>query len=144
AGLFSSTSYMDAVFTNGHLAVGTENKSIRGNQVESVPHWISRNGVDVFYQGFSCTILYSYTGKSFSDALNTVDPPPTGARGITPEYGVWDFNASMPINGFLNIRAGVGNIFDLKYFTKRPVIYPGPGIWPSDGRNFYVTVGLKI
>ncbi|MBC7903476.1 MAG: TonB-dependent receptor [Gemmatimonadaceae bacterium] len=144
AGIFSSTSYMDAVFTDGQLSTGTENKSIRGNKVESVPHWISRNGVDIVYQGFSCTILYSYTGKSFSDALNTVDPPTTGAKGITPGYGVWDFNASVPVNGFINVRAGVGNIFDLKYFTKRPVMYPGPGIWTSDGRNFYVTVGLKI
>jgi Fe(3+) dicitrate transport protein len=94
AGVFTSTSFMNAKYITGQVATGTANKSIEGNKVEAVPEWISRNGVDILYKGFSCTILYSYTSSTFSDALNTVTPPASGAKGSTPAYSIWDFNAS--------------------------------------------------
>ena len=144
AGLFTSTSYMKARYISGQVTDGTKNKSIVGNTVEAVPQWITRNGLDVLYKGFAGSILYNYTSSSFSDALNTVKPPASGAKGYTPAYSIFDFNASMMLTSILTIRAGVNNIFDKKYFTKRPTFYPGPGIWPSDGRNCYVTVGVKI
>ena len=144
AGLFTSTSYMNARYISGQVTDGTKNKSIVGNKVEAVPQWISRNGLDILYKGFSCTILYNYTSSSFSDALNTVTPPASGAKGYTPAYSVWDFNATVRANSIFTIRAGVNNFFGKKYFTKRPVFYPGPGIWPSDGINFYLTLGFKI
>ena len=144
AGLFTSTSYMNAKYTSGQVSTGSTNKSIAGNKVEAVPNWISRNGLDILFKGFSCTILYNYTSSNFSDALNTYDPPASGARGFTPGYSIWDFNATMKVNVMFTIRAGVNNIFNKPYFTKRPTFYPGPGIWPSDGRNVYVTVGFKL
>lgn len=144
AGLFSSTSFMNAEYTNGEIANGTVNKSIAGNKIEAVPQWISRNGLDVLLKGFSCTILYSYTSSTFSDALNTVTPPASGARGFTPAYSVWDLNASLRTNSYFTFRAGINNIFNKQYFTKRPTFYPGPGIWPSDGRNVYLTVGVRL
>ncbi len=144
AGLFSSTSYMNARYIEGQVTDGTKNKSIVGNKVEAVPQWISRNGLDILYKGFSCTVLYNYTSSSFSDALNTVTPPASGAKGYTPAYAVFDFNASVRLNSMFTIRAGINNIFDKKYFTKRPTFYPGPGIWPSDGRNIYVTASIEM
>lgn len=144
AGLFTSTAYMDAKYISGQVSTGAANKSIVGNKVEAVPKWISRNGLDILYKGFSCTLLYSYTSSTFSDALNTVAPPASGAKGFTPAYALWDFNATLRTNSVFSIRAGVNNIFNNQYFTKRPTFYPGPGIWPSDGRNIYVTVGIKI
>lgn len=144
AGLFTSTAYMDAKYISGQVSTGVANKSIIANKVEAVPKWISRNGVDILYKGFSCTLLYSYTSSTFSDALNTVIPPASGAKGFTPAYALWDFNASLRTNSFFSIRAGLNNIFNNQYFTKRPTFYPGPGIWPSDGRNIYVTVAVKI
>ncbi|OLY94551.1 Fe(3+) dicitrate transport protein [Cnuella takakiae] len=144
AGLFTSTSYMHAKYIDGQISTGTVNKSIRGNSVEAVPNWISRNGLDFLYKGFGCTILYNYTSSSYSDPLNTIAPLVNGARGFTPAYSIWDFNASLRVNTMFMIRAGVNNIFDREYFTKRPTFYPGPGIWPSDGRNAYITFGVKI
>ena len=144
AGIFTSTSYMSAKYTTGQVSTGTANKSIVGNKVEAVPEWISRNGVDILYKGFSCTILYNYTSSTFSDALNTVTPPASGSKGFTPAYSIWDINASLRINSAFSIRTGISNIFNKQYFTKRPTFYPGPGVWPSDGRNAYVTVGFKI
>jgi len=144
AGLFTSTSYMNARYISGQVTDGTKNQSIAGNKVEAVPQWISRNGLDILYGRVSGTLLYNYTASSFSDALNTVTPPASGAKGFTPAYPIWDLNLSIKANSMFNIRAGVNNIFDKSYFTKRPTFYPGPGIWPSDGRNFYITMGFKM
>lgn len=144
AGFFTSTSYMNARYTTGQVSTGTVNKSIAGNKVEAVPDWISRNGLDVLYKGFTCTFLYNYTSSTFSDALNTIKPPASGARGFTRSYSVWDFNATLKTVSIFTIRGGVNNIFNKQYFTKRPTFYPGPGIWPSDGRNVYVTLSIKV
>jgi Fe(3+) dicitrate transport protein len=43
----------------------------------------------------------------------------------------------------MRVRAAVNNLFDLQYFTKRPQFYPGPGIWPSDGRALQLTAELS-
>lgn len=144
AGLFTSTSCMNARYISGQVSNGNKNESIAGNRVEAAPRWISRNGLDILYKGFSCTLLYSYTSSSFSDALNTITPPVSGAKGYTPAYATWDCNVAIHAGGMVNIRAGVNNILNKQYYTKRPTFYPGPGIWPSDGRNCYVTVGFKI
>ena len=144
AGLFTSTSYMKARYISGQVSTGTTNKSIVGNKVEAAPDWISRNGLDILYKGFSCTVLYNYMGSSYSDALNTVVPPVSGAKGYTPAYSVWDVNASLRVNGMFTLRAGINNLFNKQYFTKRPTFYPGPGIWPSYGRIGFVTVGVKL
>lgn len=144
AGLFTSSSYMHATYISGQVSTGTSNKSIVGNKVEAVPQYISRNGLDVLYKGFSCTLLHNFTSSSFSDALNTVTAPASGAKGFTPAYTIWDFNTSIKASSFFTIRAGINNILNKQYFTKRPTFYPGPGIWPSDGRNLNITLSLKI
>ena len=51
--------------------------------------------------------------------------------------------AGVRVLDWLRLRAGVSNLFDRSYFTKRPQFYPGPGIWPSDGRGFQATVELR-
>ncbi|MER3472162.1 MAG: hypothetical protein C4330_12805, partial [Chitinophagaceae bacterium] len=94
SGLFTSFSYMHATYISGQVSTGTSNKSIVGNKVEAVPQYISRNGLDVLYKGFSCTLLQNFTSSSFSDALNTVTAPASGAKGFTPAYTIWDFNTS--------------------------------------------------
>ena len=144
AGVFSSSSYMNAKYTRGEVSNGSVNQSIAGNKVEAVPNWISRNGFDILYKGFTCTILHNYTSSSYSDAFNTIAPPANGARGLTPAYTVWDVNATFKTNATFTLRAGISNIFNKQYFTKRPTFYPGPGIWPSDGRNVFASVSLKI
>jgi Fe(3+) dicitrate transport protein len=92
----------------------------------------------------SISALYSYTGKTFSDALNTVEPPATGAVGEVPDYGLFDLNSSVWLFDFLSMRVNLNNVFDKKYFTKRPAFYPGPGVWPSEGRNLNLSFIVKI
>ncbi len=43
-----------------------------------------------------------------------------------------------------NLSAGVNNIADVKYATRRAGGYPGPGIMPGNGRTFFVSLGAKF
>jgi Fe(3+) dicitrate transport protein len=44
----------------------------------------------------------------------------------------------------VTLKAGLNNLTDQKYFTQRADEYPGPGIIPSIGRNFYVGFSIKL
>lgn len=142
--IFSSTAYFDARYEDAAVRVGNENRSVAGNKVESVPNWISRSGVNMRYQGFSISVLYSYTAQTYADALNTVTPSATGAVGLVPAYGLLDVNTSFRVNNTVTLRLNINNVADKRYFTKRPTFYPGPGIWPSDGRSVNLSVGVRL
>lgn len=143
-GLFTSTSLMKATYEDAKLSVGTANADISGNEVESVPRWISRNGLQVAYKTLSSNLQYSYVSDSYSDPLNTIQPTANGARGVVPSYGVWDLNFAYKFAKRFIFRAGVNNFLNASYFTKRPVIYPGGGVWSSDGRSFVCSIGFRI
>jgi Fe(3+) dicitrate transport protein len=142
--IFTATSYFDGYYLNGKLRNGTTNTDLTNNRLETVPKWISRNGLQVAYKMFSSILQYSYVSESFSDALNTVIPTANGASGIVPEYSILDLNMSYRINAQYLLRLGINNITDKQYFTKRPTGYPGQGVWSSDGRSIVVTFGIKI
>jgi Fe(3+) dicitrate transport protein len=142
--VFTSTALMDARYVDATLLVGTENRTISGNRVESVPRLISRNGLQFGYGGFSAILQYSYVGETFADPLNTRVPSPTAAVGIVPAYGIWDLNTAVRFGRRFIVRAGINNLMNRQYFTKRPLFYPGPGVWSSDGRSIVVSAGIKI
>ena len=141
---FTATAWMNAVYDDAQLAVGSENADVSGNKVESVPEWISRSGLSFAYKTFKANLQYSYVGETYSDPTNTETPTANGAKGIVPAYGVWDLNMSVAFGGHLLLRAGINNLFDKQYFTKRPLFYPGPGVWSSDGRGVVVSLAVKI
>lgn len=142
--VFTSTSYIDAKYQEATVRVGSENVSVEGNQVESVPLWISRNGFTFNYAWVSLSALFSYTAESYADALNTVEPNASGSVGIVPAYGLLDINIGMNFTSMLRIQFNINNLTDETYFTKRPQFYPGPGIWSSDGRTYSCTISIKI
>ncbi len=142
---FTSTAFVHARYTDAIVKSGNTNINIKGNKVESAPDFISRNGVSIKYRKTSFSVLYSYTSKTFADALNTAEPlKSTGAVGIVPSYGIVDMNASFRFSSNLEVRFNVNNITNKQYFTKRPTFYPGPGVWPSEGRNGTVTLLVRI
>lgn len=142
--LFTSTSFMDARYQNAIIKSGNKNISVDGNKVESVPSWITRNGFTIRYSVVSFSALYSYTSDSFADALNTVTPSASGATGIVPNYKILDLNFMIRLTEKIKLQINANNVLDEHYFTKRPQFYPGPGIWPSDGRTFSGIVFMKI
>jgi Fe(3+) dicitrate transport protein len=142
--LFTSTSFMDGRYTTGNVKSGTTNVNIEGNKIESVPNVISRNGITIRYSKVSVSGLYSYTSESYADALNTETPTANGAVGIVSSYGIFDLNSTIKINNKFEIKASLNNVFDNQYFTKRPLFYPGPGVWSSDGRNGSISFIIRI
>jgi Fe(3+) dicitrate transport protein len=142
--LFISSSWMSARYTKGSVPVKGSNVDITGNRVESAPEWITRNGVRLQYRKFRTSLQYSYVSMTWSDALNTAVPPPNGAKGPVPAYGLWDLDITVTAFRFGTLKAGVNNLLDKSYFTKRPVFYPDPGIWPSDGRAWYLSFGFRF
>ena len=142
--VFTSTSYLVARYGQARIAVGTANYDVTGNDVESAPRWTSRNGATLRWKRTSFTLLYSYVGRTFADALNTVTPSATGSVGLVPSYGLLDLGVSFRARDNLTIKINANNVTDRQYFTKRPLFYPGPGVWPSDGRSFNVSVGLTL
>jgi Fe(3+) dicitrate transport protein len=142
--VFTSTSWMNARYTNASVVVGNKNIDISGNKLESVPRVISRNGLRVFYKNISTSLQYSYVSETFSDPFNTKVPPSNGSKGPVQAYGLWDIDASVHFLNYFQIKMGVNNLLNKHYFTKRPTFYPDPGIWPSDGRAFYMTFCFKI
>jgi Fe(3+) dicitrate transport protein len=140
---FTSTTYMNGRYEDATIRVGNVNIDVEGNRVQSVPEWIARNGVTLAANRFSGTLLWSYTDETYADALNAVVPSANGSVGLVPAYRVVDVSASYRI-AKVSVRASVNNLLDEDYFTKRPEFYPGPGIWPSDGRSVNVSVGVAF
>jgi Fe(3+) dicitrate transport protein len=143
--VFTSTALADARYKNAIVKSGNANINIEGNRVESAPSVITRNGLTLRIYKVSVSALYSYTAKTFADALNTVQPPKaTGAVGLVPAYGLLDINAAVRISKNLELKMTINNATNRQYFTKRPLFYPGPGIWSSDGRNGSITVAIRL
>jgi Fe(3+) dicitrate transport protein len=142
--VFTASSYFNGFFLNGQIRDGNENRNLSGNKIESLPSWTTRNGLQLGYHRFGAVLQYSYVSETFSDPLNTVTPSANGARGIVPSYQIWDFNTSYRISEQFIIKFGINNIANNQYFTKRPNIYPGAGVWNSDGRSIVGTIVLKI
>jgi len=135
--VFTATAWMDAKYLGDSVRVSaTENQSIAGKRVESVPEWITRNGLNIRYKTLAASLLYSYTAENFADPLNTVQPNATASVGLVPAYSVLDLNISWQILPQIGLRFSINNLTNEQYFTKRPTLYPGPGVWPSDGRTF--------
>jgi len=130
---FNSLACINAQYVNGQF---------RGNWVEFAPNIIDRFGMTYAIGRFSTTWLISYTSRSFADANNTRFSP-DAAVGVIPAYQVMDWSASLKIRNY-NLKFGVNNLADKRYFTMRTDEYPGPGIIPSVARSFYFGWGARF
>jgi Fe(3+) dicitrate transport protein len=141
--LFNSFSYDHAHYISGSISSGTSNINLSGNWLEGTPEWINRTGLTYLDRHISSTLHYSYIGKNFTDANNTVFNP-TGLSGIVPAYHVFDWSFNYSFLSKYHVFVNINNVLNAKYFTRRITILPGPGILPSDGRTFNVGFGIKI
>lgn len=137
--IFGSYGYTDAKYSGDH-----KDASTKGKKVENAPTNIFRGGISGGYKGFLLTAQVSSVGETFSDANNTIIPIANGNTGLIPSYIVTDLTATYKFNKNLNLKAGINNLFDERYFTRRAGGYPGPGALPADGRTFFVSVGAKL
>ncbi len=133
---FNSLAYVDARYVSGEF---------RGKRVEYAPKAIERVGLTYGYGPFSVTGQYSYTSDSFGEANNLPTPDNDNPlQGAVPAYAVWDLSAACRFPHNFEVKAGVNNLTDARYFTRRTDEYPGPGIIPAIGRAGYITVAAKF
>ena len=131
--IFNSLALINAEYTSGEF---------KGNRVETAAKYINRIGVTYYDNRLSATFEMSNNGDAYGDATNakiSSDP----VAGYIPAYTVLDASFTYRLKSF-SLKAGMNNIADKKYFTLRADEYPGPGIIPSIGRNFYVGVSTKF
>jgi Fe(3+) dicitrate transport protein len=137
--IFGSYAYTHARYSGDHKDAAT-----KGKKVENAPGNIFRGGLSAGYKGFLLTTQVSHVGETFSDANNTVTPTSNGNNGLIPSYTITDLTATYKFSKGLNLKAGINNLFDERYFSRRAGGYPGPGALPGDGRTFFVSVGAKF
>ena len=137
--LFTSYGFTDARYSGDHKDANT-----KGKKVENAPRNIVRAGITAGYQSFLLTAQISHVSETFSDANNTLLPTANGNNGLIPAYTITDLTATYKFSKNLNVKAGINNLFDKTYFTRRAGGYPGPGALPGDGRTFFVSVGAKF
>ena len=116
---------------------------VQGNAVEFVPTLNLKAGTRAGYGPFKASLQYLYLSDQFSDATNAEEGGVAAVVGRIPAYQILDASASWE-HRWLKLEASVNNLADARYFTRRAVAYPGPGILPSDGRSYFLTVQVKL
>ncbi len=146
--VFAALSWMNTRYGNFETSTVQNGAVVRGNlknnRVEYAPDYVHRMGITYSYRTFSTSFSINSMSAVFTDAGNTVVPSANGQAGQLPAYRVMDWSANWHIGKYYLLSAGVNNLSDARYATRRASGYPGPGLLPADGRSFYVTVGVKI
>ena len=145
--LFTSVALIDARYGDFKVVTRQGNNlvesSLKNKRVENAPEHIIRSGITYTKKKITISLQHSYVGASFTDANNTRTPTANGVNGIIPAYQLMDLSSGYNVNDKFFIKAGVNNLGNKKYFTRRAGGYPGPGLMPAEPRNYFVTVGLK-
>jgi Fe(3+) dicitrate transport protein len=131
--IFNSLAVIDARYTTGEF---------KGNRVEASAKYINRIGLTYNDKKFSGTLQVNNVGDAFGDATNertSADP----VAGYIPSYTVLDISSTYRLNRY-SLKAGINNLTDKAYFTRRTDEYPGPGIIPSIERSFYAGITAKF
>jgi Fe(3+) dicitrate transport protein len=134
--IFGNISLIDAKYLKSKEA-NYENK-----KVEFVPRSILRTGLSVNYATFKFSLQFSKTSEQYTDASNSIYSA-NAITGLIPSYYIADLALSYTYKRLI-VSSGINNLNNNMYFTRRADGYPGPGIIPSDGRSYYLTVGIKI
>lgn len=136
AGVFSNITWLDARY------VSSEESAFKNKRVELTPPFLIRTGIEIGWKDLNLSYLFSYTDAQFTDATNSASTG-NAVNGLVPSYYVMDLNLAYKV-WKITFNAGIENITDNRYFTRRATGYPGPGIIPSSGRTFFITLGIKV
>ncbi|MBZ5857978.1 TonB-dependent receptor family protein [Flavihumibacter profundi] len=131
--IFNSFAFIDARYQSGPY---------KGKRVETAARTVNRIGLVYSSPHLTGTFQFNKVGDAFGDASNAMtssDP----VAGYIPAYTVLDLSGTYKINQYA-IKAGVNNLANQAYFTRRTDEYPGPGIIPAVGRSFYIGLSVKL
>ena len=144
--VFANYSYIDARYTrwDNPALVNDPNLTLVGKRVENAPQHMLRTGLTLKYRGFSSCLQYNYVSAVFTDAANSIEANTSATTGQLPAYQIIDLNMTYQWAGIYQLRAGINNLTNEVYATRRAGGYPGPGILPGTGRTFYLTAGIRF
>ncbi len=148
--VFASCAFVDARYTNFRIVSYNtstsqlEESNLKNKRVEYAPRFVNRFGATYTYRIFSVTYQVNWVDEIYTDASNTELPTANAQTGKLPSYFVMDLSAALQITKYVNVRGGVTNLADEHYATRRAGGYPGPGLLPADGRNWYISLGVKF
>lgn len=147
----STNTYKLNWFVNGAWTeseyLQSDDNNVEGKKVEFIPLINLKTGLRFGYKNLLGSFQFTYLSEQFTDVENSPIPEESNNRngiiGEIPAYSIMDISLSYVINRF-KIETGVNNLLDEKYFTRRATGYPGPGIIPSEPRNYYLTLQVKF
>lgn len=142
---FLWTFFVNNAFTDSRY-LKTDAPNIKGNKVEFVPTINLKTGTTVGWGNFKASAQVMYVSQQFTDSNNSTANETENTFGVfgqIPSYYVADVSASYTWR-CVKLEAGVNNLTNNYYFTRRATGYPGPGILPSEPRTFYTTLQIKL
>ena len=144
--VFGSYSFTDARYTrwDNPALLDDPTKTIKDKKVEYAPENLLRAGITYRIKGLSATIQYNFVDEVYTDAANSIEPNATFTTGKLAAYQLLDFNLAYTFKENYLFRAGVNNLTNEMYATRRAGGYPGPGILPGAGRSFYFSLGIRL
>lgn len=134
--LFVNASHVDARY------LSSDETAFDNKRVELVPEFTTRTGLTFRRKNWGISYQFSWVGEQFSDATNA-EFYPTAVAGTIPAYHVSDLSGHFKWRR-LRVEAGINNLTDERYFTRRATGYPGPGIIPAEARSLYTTLQLTF
>ncbi|MDR5590954.1 TonB-dependent receptor [Christiangramia sp. SM2212] len=137
--------FVNTAFTKSEY-INSEEVNVKGKEVEFIPAVNLKTGLNFGYKNFLAGLQYTYLSKQYTDATNAPQLKNENNRGIegaVPAYGILDFSASYSLGKF-RLEAGINNLLDNSYFTRRATGYPGPGIIPAQPITWYTTLQVKL
>ncbi len=138
---YNFSSFLNFAHNNAKYTSSDE-PAFYGKNVEMVPKIILKTGCNLSIKDFSISYQYSYNHGQFTDATNAIFQT-NAVVGMIPSYSIMDLSVKYQYKKF-QIETGINNLTNEKYFTRRAVGYPGPGIIPSMPRNLYFCLQIKI
>ncbi|MFM2229078.1 MAG: ABC-type iron(III) dicitrate-transport system component, TonB-dependent outer rane receptor FecA [Bacteroidota bacterium] len=117
--------------------------NLAGKRVENAPSFIHNFGISWEYKKISISAQQRQNSAVYSDATNTETPTANGVNGKISSYKVVDLGMEYRFKNY-NLKAGINNLLNEKYATRRSGGYPGPGLIPGEGQSFYLSLGAKF
>ncbi|MNK02279.1 Fe(3+) dicitrate transport protein FecA precursor [compost metagenome] len=136
--IFVNFSYIHATY------ISSRETSYVGKQVEYVSPVMFKTGLKVRANNWQVQVQGSYNSAQYSDATNSKEGSGDAVIGEIPAYFVMDLSARYSFKKQFQLEAGVNNLLNASYYTRRATAYPGPGILPSDGITIYGTLQFTI
>lgn len=134
-------SFLNVSLVDGKY-INSQEKAFEGKKVEFIPNFILRTGVTYRVKTLSFSYQFNYVSSQYTDATNS-EFASNAISGVIPSYWVSDMSVSYGL-GRWKLNGTIENVFNQKYFNKRAVGYPGPGIIASPPRTYFLGVGFKL